>query len=60
MYIHTITVVLIIIIELYNIIIDIGECMTHVHNISRIKLLLVLLNRLPNEIDLVIYNGMFF
>ena len=45
--------------------------MTHVHEISRIELLLksrnakiiflfiVLLNKLPNEIDLVIYNGMF-
>ena len=45
--------------------------MTHVHEISRIELLLkgrnakiiflffVSINRLPNEIDLVIYNGMF-
>ena len=45
--------------------------MTHVHEISRIELFLksrnakiiflfiVLLDKLPNEIDLVIYNGMF-
>ena len=48
-----------------------GECMTHVNEISRIELLkckngkivflfLVLLNILSNEIDLVIYNGIYF
>ena len=73
MWIHTITVVLITIIELFINIIYIGECMPrNVHEISRIELLLkgrnakkmflffVLINKLPNEIYLFIYNGMFF